>query len=55
MSAWNVGDIVRLKSGGPRMTVEDTGMVNTVVCVWFVGTKVERNSFPVSALERADK
>jgi uncharacterized protein YodC (DUF2158 family) len=38
------GDIVRLKSGGPKMTVEtvdDTG----VYCAWFVGDKVEGRAF----------
>jgi uncharacterized protein YodC (DUF2158 family) len=30
-----VGDVVRLKAGGPRMTVEAIHSEGTVGCVWF--------------------
>jgi uncharacterized protein YodC (DUF2158 family) len=45
-----VGDTVRLKSGGPLMTVEilEEG---TAHCVWFNGTTAIRGGFPVAALE----
>ncbi len=46
-----VGDIVKLKSGGPKMTVselyEDT---NTVACRWFAGAKAERANFSKQTL-----
>jgi len=45
------GDVVQLKSGGPRMTVnhiEGTG----VVCVWFVAHKREIASFEITTLEK---
>ncbi len=43
------GDIVVLKSGGPRMTVShyDVGMV---VCTWFVGTEQKHGTFNEATL-----
>jgi uncharacterized protein YodC (DUF2158 family) len=37
---FKVGDIVKLKSGGPKMTIEKFGTVNSnnadgIHCVWF--------------------
>lgn len=31
---FNVGDIVRLKSGGPNMTI-DNASSERIICVWF--------------------
>lgn len=31
----NEGDVVRLKSGGPAMTVESTGPWPSVRCLWY--------------------
>ena len=45
------GDVVHLKSGGPRMTVElvdDTGMV---ACVWMEGSRLERRSIVAATLK----
>lgn len=56
------GDVVQLKSGGPRMTVEQVGEAHmtgepTVWCVWFekVGNKqvVQRDTFPPVTLTKA--
>lgn len=58
------GDLVRLKSGGPAMTVEGIGeraMIGgeAVWCVWFeqIGNKqvVKRETFSPVALEQAPK
>lgn len=50
-----VGDVVRLKSGGPSMTVtqvgEDAYGVPMVWCAWFEGTKPMDGTFPPGALE----
>ncbi len=54
--SFNVGDVVRLKSGGPKMTVEyidpgsDAGM--KVDCVWFEDRKREIGTFAAAALEK---
>jgi uncharacterized protein YodC (DUF2158 family) len=53
MDAFKVGDTVRLKSGGPTMTVENTGDFHGkpfVNCVWFEKSKCERGQFPPEAL-----
>jgi uncharacterized protein YodC (DUF2158 family) len=49
-----VGDVVRLKSGGPDMTIsrfESDGSTRTAYCGWFVGKKLEGRTFPVHMLE----
>jgi uncharacterized protein YodC (DUF2158 family) len=53
--AFKSGDVVRLKSGGPKMTVTNAGTAHMtgeafVECAWFVGTKAETASFPPAAL-----
>jgi uncharacterized protein YodC (DUF2158 family) len=53
---YQAGDTVRLKSGGPVMTVEWTD--NTVAgiraaCVWFDGPRTVRDNFPVGVLVRS--
>ena len=52
------GDLVVLKSGGPTMTVDavntdifDDNKITGIVCVWFVGEKLERVRFDLRALE----
>ena len=49
MTAIKSGDLVVLKSGGPTMTVDtvntdifDDNKITGVLCVWFVGEKLER-------------
>lgn len=54
MTTWKIGDLVRLKSGGPKMTVNAiqgrTG--NIIVCTWFVGTDFKEAEFSPDALEK---
>jgi uncharacterized protein YodC (DUF2158 family) len=54
------GDLVVLKSGGPIMTVDtvntdifDDNKITGVLCVWFVGQKLERVRFDHGAIEPA--
>jgi len=54
------GDLVVLKSGGPTMTVDtvntdifDDNKITGILCVWFVGDKLERVRFDHRAIEPA--
>jgi|HubBroStandDraft_3_1064219.scaffolds.fasta_scaffold2442210_1 uncharacterized protein YodC (DUF2158 family) len=52
--AWNIGDTVKLKSGGPIMTVSRMGREmghSVVVCVWFEGATKHQGGFPEESLE----
>jgi uncharacterized protein YodC (DUF2158 family) len=60
MTHFKPGDRVMLKSGGPTMTVDavntsifDDDKVTGIVCVWFVGDKLERVRFDPDAIEPA--
>ena len=58
MGVYKVGDLVRLKSGGPIMTViEDAAFENQAVYVqWFNDNNKEQSaSFPEAALEHASR
>jgi uncharacterized protein YodC (DUF2158 family) len=58
---FKIGDIVRLKSGGPPMTVVRLPAVELrglpldeeFVCMWFEGKRHHEKSFPAEALEAA--
>jgi len=43
------GQIVELKSGGPKMTVKSIDGPNAV-CMWFSGEKLNEKSFPSTSL-----
>lgn len=47
------GQVVRLKSGGPSMTVsfEEHGLT---ACQWFTGPKLESAKFPATSLAPAE-
>lgn len=58
MTVIKSGDLVVLKSGGPAMTVDtvntdifDDNKITGVLCVWFVGEKLQRVRFDYRALE----
>lgn len=60
MALFKSGDLVTLKSGGPVMTVDtvntdilDDDKMTGVLCVWFVGEKLERVRFDYRAIEPA--
>lgn len=53
-SSFNVGDVVQLKSGGPKMTVKSAGK-ETVWCVYFEGGKYATESFHPDCLAVSDK
>lgn len=49
-----VGDIVKLKSGGPDMTVRTVPHSGSDYydCQWFAGKKLELGRFPFDSLEQ---
>lgn len=56
MQSLKVGDVVQLKSGGPKMTVCKADEENkSYRCCWFNGKKVERADFPLEVLENLDE
>ena len=48
-----IGDIVKLKSGGPEMTVQTQPAASATYyqCQWFAGKKLESGRFPENSLE----
>jgi uncharacterized protein YodC (DUF2158 family) len=60
MAVFKSGDLVVLRSGGPIMTIDtvntdifDDSKITGVVCVWFVGQKLERVRFDQGAIQPA--
>lgn len=50
-----VGDVVQLKSGGPKMTVnwvQEESAAMTAGCSWFVKDQEKSGRFPVTSLQR---
>lgn len=50
MSQFKVGDVVQLKSGGPKMTVLEVNPAMAYT-TWFAGSKNERGNFPIASLQ----
>ena len=48
---FTVGDLVKLKSDGPIMTVEKV-RGDSITCVWFDGKKAQDRKFAAATLER---
>lgn len=62
MDDLNVGDVVILKSGGPRMIIEvigdytmTKGINNGAYCKWFDGSKVIEEVFDVRSLKKVEE
>ena len=51
-----VGDVVQLKSGGPKMTITSTKANQAgALCTWFDGAEVKTSRFPLEVLEQVKK
>jgi uncharacterized protein YodC (DUF2158 family) len=48
--SFKMGDVVRLKSGGPKMTVYGVEG-SRVYCVWFEGSKKIEDTFEMDTLK----
>lgn len=57
------GDIVKLKSGGPKMSVQrvnnkDSGTINlpafSLRAQWFAGSTLKEGTFPFESLEKIE-
>lgn len=51
---FKAGDIVTLKSGGPKMTLRYEGVTGEWVVQWFVGTDLKQGTFAPDSLIIAD-
>lgn len=49
-SGFEVGAIVKLKSGGPEMTVQTPEHNGFQAAQWFAGKKLERGNFSIASL-----
>ena len=49
-----IGDVVRLRSGGPPMVVESVISGDVVNCVWFSEGRKFQTTFVCQTLERAE-
>jgi uncharacterized protein YodC (DUF2158 family) len=54
MEDFEIGDVVQLRSGGPRMTVHSLVSDGDVVCQWFEGSEVHEENFPKEALKKVE-
>jgi uncharacterized protein YodC (DUF2158 family) len=54
---YQIGEIVKLKSGGPDMTVKNKANASgsSYHCQWFAGKKLEQGQFSVESLEYVKK
>jgi len=53
MAKFKEGDIVQLKSGGPKMTVEDI-FDDDIMCQWFEGSKLNEGIFTQESLIKVE-
>jgi len=54
MENFEIGDVVQLRSGGPKMTVHGLVSDGDIVCQWFEGNEVHEESFPKDALKKIE-
>ncbi|MBH9725128.1 DUF2158 domain-containing protein [Burkholderia contaminans] len=62
MSEFQKGDVVQLKSGGPKMVISDlgdysgfgTGPKDGVATIWFDGSSKKQDVFDAAVLKKAE-
>lgn len=57
METFKIGDVVVLKSGGPKMTINEDAPDedNTIECVYFEGEKRQHKTFHVETLMKVSE
>ena len=55
MEDFEIGDVVQLRSGGPKMTVHILVSDGDVVCQWFESNEVHEENFPKEALKQVEQ
>jgi uncharacterized protein YodC (DUF2158 family) len=55
MNGFKIGDVVQLRSGGPKMTVHSLTSDGAVACQWFEGNEVHEENFPNEGLKNFHK
>jgi len=51
---FQIGETVKIISGGPTMTVKNPNYFDWVMCQWFAGKKLEEGQFASESLIRVD-
>ena len=54
MEDFEIGDVVQLRSGGPKMTVHGLVSDGDVVCQWFESYALHEESFPRNTLQKVE-
>jgi uncharacterized protein YodC (DUF2158 family) len=52
MEDFEIGSVVQLRSGGPKMTVHGLVSDGDVVCQWFESNQVHEENFPKEGLKK---
>lgn len=55
MEDFEIGDVVVLRSGGPKMTVHGLVSDGDVVCQWFESNEVHEENFPKEVLKKVEQ
>jgi uncharacterized protein YodC (DUF2158 family) len=50
MQELKAGDVVELKSGGPKMTLKHIDEFGSAYCQWFAGADIKGSSFDLPSL-----
>ena len=54
-SQFKAGDVVKLRSGGPKMTVNGQSSDGSIICIWFEGHNPKRDVFAAESLKKVEE